>query len=117
MAQLEPHKDEILGNGSLAWVAAQKRGCILSSPGKFLEKKPTAFPFLLDEDRRVTKSYGVYTALSYDSINIAHPATFVVDPAGKITYLYVGRNQLDRAPLERVLEAFRAAQAAKIHQT
>jgi len=117
MAQLELHKDDILGKGLLVWVAAQKRGCILSSPEKFLAKKPTAFPFLLDEDRRVTKSYGVYTTLSYDSINIAHPATFVVGPAGKIAYVYVGSSQLDRAPIEGILDAFRAPQAAKIHQT
>ena len=118
MAQLEPHKDEILSRGSLVYVAAQKRGCILSSPGKFLQKNPVSFPFLLDEDRKVTKSYGVYTALSYDSINIAHPTTVAIDPSGKIVYVYVGSNQFDRAPVDPILEAFRtAAQAAKVHQT
>jgi peroxiredoxin len=118
MAQLEPYKEEILSRGSLVFIAAQKRGSVLSNPEKFLAKNPISFPFLLDEDRSVTKAYGVYTALSYDSINIAHPATFVVDTSGKIKYLYVGSNQMDRAPSDRVLEAFRGAtQTVSAHQT
>jgi len=118
MAQLESHKDEILNRGSLVFIAAQKRGNLLLNAEKFLVKNPISFPFLLDEDRSVTKSYGLYTALSFDSIMIAHPATLVIDRFERITYLYVGSNQLDRAPIADVLEAFgAAADAPGIHQT
>ena len=111
MAQFESHKNEIERTGSLVFIAAQKRANALSNPEKFLLTHPISFPYLLDEDRAVTKAYGVYKALGTDSINIARPATFVVDAPGKISYLYVGSNQLDRAPMERVLQALMEAKS------
>jgi peroxiredoxin len=118
MAQFEPHKEQVLRNGSLVFIAAQKPGNILSDPAEFLVKTPTAFPYLLDVDRSATKAYGVYLPLSYDSIRIARPATFVVDSNGMITYLYVGSNQFDRAPVEQVLQSLvDAARAPASHQT
>ena len=35
------------------------------------------FPILIDDDRSRAKRWGVYVALSYDSIHIARPATFL----------------------------------------
>jgi peroxiredoxin len=60
---------------------------------------------LLDEDRAVTKAYGLHHALGTDAINIAHPATLVIDRGGIVRYIYRGSNQLDRAPLDEVLGA------------
>ena len=118
MAQFEPHKEEIQRNGSLVYIAAQKRGNALANPEKFLIKNPISFQFLLDEDRSVTKSYGVYKALSYDSINIARPASFVLDRKGSIRYLYVGSNQTDRAPIDSVIEVLcHATDIGAAHQT
>jgi len=108
MAQFEPYKDEIEGSGSLVFIAAEKRGGIYK-PEKFLERQPTAFPFLLDEDRKVTKSYGIYVAMNIESINIARPACFVLDRSGVIKYLYLGKNQFDRASMEQVMQAFKRA--------
>jgi peroxiredoxin len=102
MAQFESQKEEVTRHGSLVFIAAEKRGGLFK-PEKFLEKTPISFPFLLDEDRAVTKKYGVYKAMGIDSINIARPATLVVDASGKIRYLYVGSNQTDRAPIDKVL--------------
>jgi peroxiredoxin len=42
-----------------------------------------------------------------DAINIAHPATLVIDSGGTVRYIYRGKNQLDRAPMEQVTEAVR----------
>jgi len=105
MAQLEPYRDELdrLGVG-LAYVAAEKRRGIWH-PEKHLRQHPTAFPFLLDEDRAVTKAYGLYHAFGHDAIHIAHPATLVLDWSGVVQYIYRGENQLDRAPIEEVLAA------------
>jgi peroxiredoxin len=107
MAQLEPHKDEIkkLGAG-LVYIAAEKREGWWK-PAKYLEEHPVSFPFLLDEDRSVTKSYGLYHALASDAFRIAHPATLIVDGDGVIRYIYRGENQEERAPLEEVLAAVR----------
>ena len=88
----------------MAFVAAEKRDGVWK-PGKFLEKHPISFPFLLDEDRVATKAYGLHHALGADALNIAHPATFVIDREGAVRFIYRGDNQNDRAPLETVLQA------------
>ena len=84
------------------YIAAEKRGG-LWKPAKYLSECPTAFPFLLDEDRAVTKAYGLYHALAHDAFRIAHPATLVIDRVGVVRYIYRGDDQTDRAPLEEVL--------------
>ncbi len=99
----------------MAFVAAEKRDGVWK-PGKFLEKHPIASVFLLDEDRTVTKAYGLHHALGTDAINIARPATLVIcrdddrggnDRTGKVRYIYRGANQLDRAPIDDVLGALK----------
>jgi len=108
MAQLEPLTGKIEKVGGLLYIAAQKKDGMFN-PQKFLEEHPVSFPFLLDADRAVTKSYGVYHLLGLDAINIARPATFVIGRDGIIRYLYVGSSQVDRAPVEEVLDALRRA--------
>lgn len=105
MAQFEPLTDQIKAMGAqVIFVAAEKRDG-MHKPLKFLAQRPISFPFLLDEDRSVTKAFGLYHRIGLDAINIARPATLVIDCAGIIQYLYSGNNQHDRAPMERVLEA------------
>lgn len=81
----------------------------MADPEKFLKEHPAPAPFLLDEDRAVTKAYGVYKALGIDSVNIARPATFVIESSGTISFLYVGSSQMDRASMEQVMFALRHA--------
>jgi peroxiredoxin len=85
-------------------VAAEKRGG-LWKPARYLSRHPIAFPFLLDEDRAVTKAYGLYHPLAHDAFRIAHPATLIVDRGGNVQYIYRGENQLDRAPINDVMAA------------
>lgn len=66
-----------------------------------------SFPFLLDEDRSVTKAYGLYHPLGCDAFRIAHPASLVVDGSGVVQYIYRGDDQSDRASLEDVFDALR----------
>lgn len=107
MAQLELTKTEIEQAGAqLVYIAAEKAHGVWN-PAKFLRAHPVSFPFLLDEDRAVTKAYGLYHGLGMDAIHIAHPATLVIDRSRKITYIYRGDNQTDRAPLDQVMEAVR----------
>jgi peroxiredoxin len=109
MAQFGPLKDTIEAfGGGLVFIAAEKRNGLFN-PQKFLEENPTPFSFLLDEDRAVTKSYGVYQRLGVDAINIARPATFVIGRDGTVRYIYVGASQVDRAPIEQVLDALKKA--------
>ena len=105
MAQVESIKDEIVqGGADLAFIAAEKRNGVFK-PAKFLDKHPISYPFLLDEDRVVTKSYGLYHLIGMDALNIAHPATLVIDRERTVRYIYRGDNQHDRAPLTDVLAA------------
>ncbi|SRR5581483_3891377 len=109
MAQFGPEaaqKIRDLGAG-FAFIAAEKRGGMFR-PEQFLQKDPVPFPFLLDEDRTVTKAYGVYHRLGHDAFNIARPATFVVRQDGTIRWIYVGSTQTDRAPLNQVFDAIAA---------
>jgi len=107
MAQFEPVKNELEQAGAqVVFIAAEKRDGMFK-PVKFLEKHPLLFPFLLDEDRAVTKAYGLYHRLGKDAINIAHPATLVIDGNGTVRYIYRGENQTDRAPIEQVMEAIK----------
>jgi len=88
----------------VAFVAAEKRDGMWK-PGRFLEKHPISFPFLLDEDRTITKLYGLHHAFGPDAVNIAHPATLAIDRAGVVRYVYRGDNQNDRASLAEVIAA------------
>ncbi len=107
MAQLEPLKDEIAKFGaSLVYIAAEKREGFFK-PVEFLKKHPVSFPFLLDEDRQVTKMYGVYHRVGLDAWNIARPATFVIGGDEVIRYIHVGAHQLDRAPVADILNSLR----------
>lgn len=105
MAQFEPFRNEIEQAGAqLVYIAAEKRNGIWK-PAKYLEKNPVSFPVLLDEDRTVTKAYGVYHHLGTDAIHIARPATFVIGRDGVVLYVYRSSNQLDRAPVEQIIAA------------
>lgn len=104
MAQYESRKSAFSGLGVQAvFLAAQKREGIFH-PEKYFAGQPGSFPFLLDEDRVVTKAYGVFYRVGLDAFHIAHPATFVIDRQGEVRFLYVGASQRDRLPLEAVLK-------------
>jgi len=109
MAQFESSQADFAKQGARVWfIAAEKRRGMFG-PEKFFEKQPSSFPFLLDEDRAVTKAYGVYQRLNIDGWNIAHPASFVVAGDGRVRYIYIGATQFVRAPLEQVFQALDAA--------
>ncbi len=107
MAQLEPMKNELEQAGAeLVYIAAEKATGVWK-PAKFLQSHPVSYPLLLDEDRSVTKAYGLYHRIALDALNIAHPATIVIDRDRKVAYIYRGDNQTDRAPFNQALEAVR----------
>jgi peroxiredoxin len=116
MTQLESRIPEIeAARAQLAFIAAEKRDGRWK-PGKFLAQHAIASLFLLDEDRAVTKAYGLHHALGMDAINIAHPATLIIggrshgrddDRGGTVRYIYCGDNQLDRVPADEILGVLR----------
>ena len=105
MAQLEPMKTEIAQAGAQLVYIAAEMGTGMWKPAKFLQSHSVSYPFLQDEDRSVTKAYGLYHRLGVDAINIAHPASLVIDRDRKVEYIYRGDSQTDRAPFHEVMEA------------
>src|SRR5579884_3341235 len=91
-------------NAALVIIAAQKIEGFAKAK-EFVEKQNYRFPLLFDENRKVTRAYGVYHAFGIDAINIAHPATFVIGRDRKIDWIAVSPNQLERPPVEDILNA------------
>lgn len=54
------------------------------------------FPFLIDEDREVIKSFDVFHPFGLAAYKIAYPSLFLISETGKIVYAYVGETQTDR---------------------
>jgi peroxiredoxin len=105
MAQFESYKEQIERAGTLVFIAAEKHDRAYKNPLQHFRENPVSFLYLLDEDRSVTRKYGIYTWFDLQSINIAKPATFIVGRQGMITFAYIG-GRTDRAPLEQVIAAF-----------
>ncbi len=103
MAQFESHNKQIEASGAQAVLIAAEKRSGLFSPEKYFETHPISFPFLLDEDRKVTKAYGVYHRFGMDALRIARPATFVVEQTGILRFVYVSTSQTDRAPFDKVI--------------
>jgi len=79
----------------------------------FAKRNGITFPLLVDKDRSVIKSYGVYHWLSFEAYNIARPATFIIDKFGTIRYMYIGTHQFDLVDQTEVLECLEAMDVAK----
>jgi peroxiredoxin len=79
----------------------------------YLAAHPSPLTVLLDEDRRVARSYGVLQRFSLPLPNVARPASFVVDRCGFIRYAYVARLQVHSSDLEEVLAALKTFDAGR----
>jgi peroxiredoxin Q/BCP len=75
----------------------------------WLERNPLPFPLLADEDRSAAKRWGVWVRLNLESVNIARPASFVVDARGMVAFAAVSRVQFDVPALDDLLAAVRSA--------
>ena len=92
--------DELQSRGlDVVVILCQRRDNVAA----WLARHPLPFPILIDDDRSHAKHWGAYVRLSYDSVHIARPATFIVDPAGIVRYARISRHQMDPAPLDEIL--------------
>jgi peroxiredoxin len=66
------------------------------------------FPLPSDQDLTVIRAFGVESS----GASVALPSVFVIQPDGHISYRHVGANQADRAGVDEILTAARAAAAA-----
>ncbi len=61
----------------------------------FAEREQYPFPLLVDESRNIIRRYGVYVRINFESWDMARPSTVLVDKAGIVRFIFIGRNQLD----------------------
>ena len=80
--------------------------CAGIAKGMSKSSQQLPFPVLCDEDRAVIKRYGVWHPIGIDAINMARPASFLIDGQTRaIRFMFVGSNQFERADLETILTA------------
>lgn len=72
---------------------------------RYVEETGLPFNILIDEEREVSKAYGVWHRIGLDAWNIARPALFVIDRDRSILYAFVAKSQSEFAPQEEVLAA------------
>ncbi len=71
----------------------------------YLSSHPYPFPVLVDEKRQVVKEYGVYVRVNLESLHIARPSVFVLDPDGHVRYVFIASVQTEYPPDGEVLAA------------
>lgn len=95
------HADVARQGVDLVGVVCQGRHWVAS----WLGVNSLPFPLLVDEERTAARAFGVYKLLGLDGVNIARPASFLVDARGQIVWAYVGRDKTDRPGDESLLAA------------
>jgi peroxiredoxin len=70
-------------------VRPQKRDAVR----RYIEETGLPFDVLIDERRDMAKAYGVWHRIGLDALNIARPATFLIEQDGSIGYSFIGDNQ------------------------
>ena len=67
---------------------------------EYLKDHEYPFPVLSDVRREVTKAYGVYVRMNFESYNIARPSEVILDKDKNIAFMYIARIQTDFPPDE-----------------
>ena len=108
MAQVESSIQEFERRKTrVIFIAAQKRDGLFRGK-KFVDEHPYSFPILFDEDRSVTRAYGVHHALGVDAVNIARRSIFLVDGEGTIRWIAVSPRQTVAPSIQDILWAIAA---------
>jgi peroxiredoxin len=66
---------------------------------------PAPFPFLIDEDRKVTKGLGLFsTEWGGSKVDQLIPSEFIIDKNGILQFKYIGQNTMDRPSPDYLLK-------------
>jgi peroxiredoxin len=74
---------------------------------RYLAAHPSPLTVLLDQKRLVARAYGVHQRFGLAALNIARPASFLIDRAGFIRRVFVAKLPIETAPVEEILTALR----------
>jgi peroxiredoxin len=65
---------------------------------------PTPFPFLIDEDRKLTRELGLFAAeWSGSKADQLIPSEFIIDKNGILKFKYIGQNTADRPSFDYLM--------------
>lgn len=105
LKQLSSWSKEYAGS-KVALVLCQNRDAVAS----FFDGDEVPYEVLVDETRDVAKAYGVHVLLGLDSVNIARPATFVIDRERVVRFVFVASHQwesFEEGPMRDAMVALR----------
>ena len=66
---------------------------------------PPDFPLLADPDFSVINRYGVFNPEAFNGRQVPHPAVFVIDRSGTVTWKFLDTDARIRAENEDILKA------------
>ena len=105
MAQFESaHHEFTKRNAGVVFIASQKIDGLFKGK-EHVERHKYPFPILFDEDRKVTRAYGVYQGIGVDTFNLARRSMFVAGRTGKICWIAVSPHQREAPQIEDVIAA------------
>jgi peroxiredoxin len=68
---------------------------------------PPGFPLLADVGHKVIDRYGLFNPELFNGHIVPHPAVFVIDRSGKITWKFLNKDARIRAKNEDISEALK----------
>lgn len=100
IAELASARDELARRrAKILCITCERR----DSAAGYLERFPTPLALLLDEERRVSRAYGVYQRFTLPVWKIARPASFLVDRCGFVRHVFIARLPIHAASLEEIV--------------
>jgi peroxiredoxin len=91
---------EVLASRAQIWIVNPQDA---ESTARFKAKHRAPFLFLVDEELRVIKQYGVYHTLHPAHGHIPYPTTFSIKPDGTVSWRFLGLQPRDRPRVEQIL--------------
>ena len=100
LAGAKEHLEELGGN--LLIVSCEDPG----SAGSYLDAGTCPFSLLIDAHLEASRAFGVFQKFSWGAVNVARPASFIIDRCGFVRHSRTGSSPIDAAPVETLLEKF-----------
>ena len=101
MGQIAERLPELQARGARTVTVVAQRP---ASAAADMREAAYPFPVLADPTREVVKQYGVYVRANFESINIARPASFVLDPQGVVRFMHLASIQFEFASWDEILK-------------
>ncbi len=90
--------------GNLLIVSCEDPG----SAGSYLDAGTCPFSLLVDPAFEASRAFCVFQKFSWGAVNVARPASFIIDRCGFLRYCHTGSSPVDAAPLEELLGSLRS---------